>query len=299
LRVPGYRVRLKINRLNPYPPLTLPAPKSIPDASRVSGSFWQIGNRACATGLRSSSPATVLFRARATLDLRLELAKEADSSRLAEVCFAPAVPGLSHPLGALHRFRPITRIETSPQAPIAVEEHFASGLALWTGETADWTSDAAGARPAGLALFEPSLGLADYQFEFLTRIEKEGVTFVLRALNPGNHHRITIRRSSSGDWELVRCVTIGGVEEDVATVPMNTPPRTSAFTVMAQARRNDLSVFVDGEPVARWTDGRLPRGGAGFLSLRNHQARIYSVRLTHLGAHITAPGSKISLRSKQ
>ena len=106
-----------------------------------------------------------------------------------------------------------------PPPPPALEEDFNSGLARWIGETAAWKLDVAGARPGGLALLEPSLSWTDYDFEFLTRIGKRSVTFVFRASDVNNYHRITIGPAESGGYELRRSVVIAGNEEPVAAVP--------------------------------------------------------------------------------
>jgi hypothetical protein len=179
---------------------------------------------------------------------------------------------------------PEARLEGFLSGTSLIEDDFSSGADLWAGDTADWNLDAAGVRPAGLALFKPSLGMGDYEFEFLARIESKAVTCLFRALNPSNYQKVMIRRAASGEHELRRSVVIAGVEENPTVIPITgLPPKQSALTVKVRARRNDFSILVEGQAIARWTDGRLPLGGAGFTAGRGERARIYCVRLTLFG----------------
>jgi hypothetical protein len=176
---------------------------------------------------------------------------------------------------------PEARLEGFLSGASLIEDDFSKGADLWVGDTAEWNLDAAGVRPAGLALFKPSMSVGDYEFEFLARIESKAVTCVLRALDPSNYHKITIRRSATGEHELRRSVVIGGVEEGVTVVPVTgLPAKQSAFTVRGRVRRSDFSILLEGQTITRWTDGRLPVGGAGFTAGRGERARIYCVRLT-------------------
>jgi hypothetical protein len=165
----------------------------------------------------------------------------------------------------------------------AIEEHFDAGLEQWTGDLVDWKLDAAGARPAGLALLKPTIALGDYEFEFFTRIESRAVTFAFRAVNVSNYFKVTIAMVESGRYELRRCAVIGGMEEAPAVAPLPGVLRPgAAFTVKVSAWQNDFSIWLDGELAARWTDGRLPTGGIGFMAPRDDRARVYWVRLSQL-----------------
>jgi hypothetical protein len=170
-------------------------------------------------------------------------------------------------------------------AAVPIEEHFNSGMEQWQGDISRWRLDAAGARPAGLALLRPTLALSDYDFEFFTRIEARAVTFVFRASNTSNYHKVSIAMVESGRYELQRRAVIGGVEEPASVAPLPGVLRPgAAFTVRTQAHQNDFSIWLDGELAARWTDGRLPVGGIGFVAPRDDRARIYWVRISPLDA---------------
>jgi hypothetical protein len=233
------------------------------------------------TLMSNSSPARPGLEAGSPLDLPLLPITAQCGQRFSKIEFVQPTVRLNGIGVGMYRPMPEARLDGFLSGASLIEDDFSNGADLWAGDTAEWNLDAAGVRPAGLALFKPSLGMGDYEFEFLARIESKAVTCVLRALNPNDYHKITIRRSPSGEHELRRSVMIGGVEEGVAIVPITgLPAKQSAFTVKARARRNDFSILVEGQTVARWTDGRLLVGGAGFTAGRGERARIYCVRLT-------------------
>jgi hypothetical protein len=229
----------------------------------------------------NSSPARPGLEAGRPLDLPLRPIKDQCAHRFSRIEFVQPTVRLNGIGVGMYRPMPEARLDGFLSGASLIEDDFSNGADLWAGDTAEWNLDTAGVRPAGLALFKPSLGMSDYEFEFLARIESKAVTCVLRAPNPSNYLKITIRRSTSGEHELRRSVMIGGVEEGVTVVPITgLAAKQSAFTVKARARRNDFSILVEGQTVARWTDGRLLVGGAGFTAGRGERARIYCVRLT-------------------
>ena len=182
----------------------------------------------------------------------------------------------------------------------SLEEHFDAGLGQWTGDLMDWKLDVAGARPAGLALLKPSIALGDYECEFFTRIESRAVTFAFRAANVSNYFKVTIAMVESGRYELRRCAVIGGIEEAAAAAPLPGILRPgAAFTVKVSAWQNDFSIWLDGELAARWTDGRLPTGGIGFMAPRDDRARVYWVRLSQLEGPNSQAATHRKVRSIQ
>jgi len=208
---------------------------------------------------------------------------------MAEIAFAPDAAFDYPPVRLQGSLSPAP--PESPRQPTSlIEEPFHAGLEQWIGDTAGWQLDAAGARPAGLALLQPSLELDDYDFEFFARIETRGLTFVFRASNFSNYQKAGLALTESGGYELRRTVVIGGVEEPGPAVALRTPARSgAAFTIKTRARRNDFTIWFDGEQVAHWSDGRLPTGGIGFTAARNTKARIYWVKLAPLdGPHTEA-----------
>ncbi|PWU10088.1 MAG: hypothetical protein C5B51_05020 [Terriglobia bacterium] len=270
-----------------------------PATWRVSEGSWRAEQR---TG-SNSLPAVTLHATQSLGTDALAPAAAApgsDSYRLEELGFAPADTLFDYKPRTLQGHLSAPRAEPQPAAAPLLEEDFNSGLERWTGEKAEWKLDAAGARPAGLALFQPSLDLVDYDFEFLARIEKRGLTFVFRASNLSNYHKVTIGLTESGRFELRRSVVIGGVEDAAVASPLGELLRAgAAFTVKTSARRNDFAISLDGEIVAHWTDGRLPGGGIGFSALRTDRARIYWARLAAASGPNSDAGSKRPPRSIQ
>ena len=258
LRFPNHTVELEVRLPGLSNPLPAPRAPQVQPVAQLREPFW---------------------RTETQLPLRPITAQ--CGQRFSKIEFVQPTVRLNGIGVGMYRPMPEARLDGFLSGASLIEDDFSNGADLWAGDTAEWNLDAAGVRPAGLALFKPSLGMGDYEFEFLARIESKAVTCVLRALNASNYHKITIRRSTSGEHELRRSVMIGSVEEGVAIVPITgLPAKQSAFTVKARARRNDFSILVEGQTVARWTDGRLLVGGAGFTAGRGERARIYCVRLT-------------------
>jgi hypothetical protein len=286
LRIPSLPYRVSANALGQQGCLAPggAAASAESPAERSYEGFWETRMRANSVWLPSAALRPAALSGRGWLNAPAALGL-GDRYRLAEVPFAGSDWTFDYKPIALQGFLSAPpRVATAPVAPVGLEEDFNSGLARWTGETGDWRLDAAGARPAGLALFQPSLALSDYDFEFLARIEHRGMTFVFRASNHSNYHKVTLGLAESGRYELRRSVVIGGIEEPAVVSPLGEIIRAgSAFTVKIGTRRNDFAISLEGEAVSHWTDGRLPAGGIGFTALRGDRARVYWVRVAPLG----------------
>jgi hypothetical protein len=224
----------------------------------------------------------------------------AQDQRPAGVSFAPAEMPFEPTPMELQGVFPAPGTESGRSPLDVIEEHFDAGLDQWVGDVVDWKLDAAGARPAGLALFRPSATLSDYEFEFFTRIENRAVTYAFRAGNVSNYFKITIAMVESGRYELRRCAVIGGIEEPAATAPLPGVIRPgAAFTIKTRAAQNQFTIWLDGELAARWTDGRMPTGGIGFMAPRDDRARVYWVRLSQIEATNSPAAAHRPVRSIQ
>jgi hypothetical protein len=280
LRLPSHTVELETKRPRLLNPLPTPRAPQVRPVAQLQERFWRTEAQV-STRTLDSSPARPGLEAKGPLDLLLAAITEPGTHRFSAVDFVQPAVRLNGMSATMYRPVPEARLDGFLSGATLIEDDFSNGADLWAGDTAEWNLDAAGVRPAGLALFKPSLGMGDYEFEFLARIESKAVTCVLRALNPSNYHKITIRRSATGEHEIRRSVVIGGVEEGATVVSVTgLPAKQSALTVKVRARRSDFSILVEGQTITRWTDGRLPTGGAGFTAGRGERARIYCVRLT-------------------
>lgn len=280
LHLPSHTVVLETRPPGLSNPLPTPRAPRIRPVAQLRERFWRTEAQP-STRTLDLSPARPGLEAEGPLDLRMTPIQEQGAHRLSGVGFVQPIVRLNSRAVTMYRPMPEARLDGFLSGTSLIEDDFSNGADLWAGDTEEWDLDAAGARPAGLALFKPSLGMSDYEFEFLARIESKAATCVFRALNPSNYHKVTIRRSASGEHELRRSVVIGGVEEGGTVVPVTgLPAKQSALTVKVRARRSDFSILVEGQTVTRWTDGRLTTGGAGFTAARGERARIYCVRLT-------------------
>jgi len=280
LQLPNHSVELATRLPGLTNPLPTPLAPIVRPLAEVREHCWRTEAQ-LSTRTLDSRPAPPRLEAKGPLKLPMAVMKKQVTHRIAVVDFVQPAVRLGGMPVTMYRPLPEARLDGFLSGASLYEDDFSNGAELWVGDTTEWNLDAAGVRPAGLALFKPSMGMGDYEFEFLARVESKAITCVLRAADSNNYHKITIRRSASGEHELRRSVVLGGVEEGATVVPMTGPPaKQSAFTVRARVRRTDFSILVEGQTVTRWTDGRLPVGGAGFTAGRGERARIYCVRLT-------------------
>jgi len=182
--------------------------------------------------------------------------------------------------------------ESEPGGPIAAapveirhEEAFDKGWGDWSGGTADWKMDAAGVRTGSLALFNPSMDMIDYDLEFLARIDRQSVIWVVRAADPSMYCRCALTAIPGGELEFSHSVLVDGVSEPAvkASARLATKPK-SAITVRTRVHGQQFSVTVDGKPMDSWKDSRLPTGGIGFMGTPEDQARLYWIRLSSVGS---------------
>jgi hypothetical protein len=184
---------------------------------------------------------------------------------------------------------------TDPSQPITLQEHFDAGWSNWLGGMDDWKVDAAGVRTGSLALFAPSLEMADYDLEFLARIENHSVSWVFRAAGFDDFHQATLAVAPNG-YELTRRTFIGGVAETATGAPVmiassgkstkttKTAKSTKAtVTVGTSVSGNTFSISLDGNVIDTWTDPRLALGGIGFVGAPDDRARLYWIKLTPAG----------------
>jgi len=160
------------------------------------------------------------------------------------------------------------------------EENFDHGWDDWSAGTADWKLDAAGVRTGSLALFNPSLELTDYEFEFLARISQRTVNWVIRAASLSEYCVCTLTALPGGELAFSRAVQLNGSAEPVFTAAARIAAKpNSPVTVQTRVRGRNFSVAVNGGIIDIWTDPRLLTGGVGFTGTPEDRARLYWMRL--------------------
>src|SRR5438552_19214795 len=82
------------------------------------------------------------------------------------------------------------------RAAIALDEDFRSGLDNWVSpgnSTTEWSFDQSGfVQPGPLALYRPSVMLADYQVQFMGLIDKKALSWVVRAADFDNFYVVKV-----------------------------------------------------------------------------------------------------------
>ncbi|HMD47720.1 MAG TPA: hypothetical protein VKG79_01425 [Bryobacteraceae bacterium] len=177
----------------------------------------------------------------------------------------------------------------SNRAAIAYADDFRSGLDAWQGRsnlTASWSYDAAGfVRPGPLALFKPTLDLADYRFEFLGEIDQKAIGWVFRAEDLKNYYAMKLVVVKPGPLplvDMVRYAVINGKEGPQVRKPLPLTVRADMlYRLMVDVRGADFTVMAQGQVVDFWTDHRLQHGGVGFFSGRGERARLRWVEVSH------------------
>jgi hypothetical protein len=177
----------------------------------------------------------------------------------------------------------------SNRAAIAYADDFRSGLDAWQSRsnlTTSWSYDAAGfVRPGPLALFKPTLDLADYRFEFLGEIDQKAIGWVFRAEDLKNYYAMKLVVVKPGPLplvDMVRYAVINGKEGPQVHKPLPMTVRSDMlYRLMVDVRGADFTVMAQGQVVDFWTDHRLQHGGVGFFSGRGERARLRWVEVSH------------------
>jgi hypothetical protein len=181
------------------------------------------------------------------------------------------------------------RASVSKRAQVDLFDDFSQGLDAWrtNGNVAGkWAYDKNGfVNPGALALFEPSMHLTNYDLDAVVQIEAKGLGMVFRAASPRSYHVAKLAVQGSGPMQSLaveRYVVIWGR----ATRPVLTryPERFQSDTmyrVHLQIRGEAFSLYVQGNLVDYWTDGRLAAGGVGLFCGPGERARVAWIRVSH------------------
>ena len=179
------------------------------------------------------------------------------------------------------------------RAAVALDEDFRAGLDDWTSRwssrndgNAEWSFDATGfVRPGPLALYKPSVGLTDYQMQFLGMIDKKAMSWVVRAADFDNFYVVKLEVLKPGPLPtlgLTRYAVINGKADSRkdTVVPIDARPDT-LYRVMMDVHGDDFALTIQGQMIDAWTEPRLKHGGIGFFSARGEDSRVRWVQVTH------------------
>ena len=172
---------------------------------------------------------------------------------------------------------------------MGLDENFRTGLDNWmshSGSTAEWSFDQAGfVQPGRVALYQPSLGLTDYEFQFLGAIDKGALSWVARATDFQNYYVVKLVMLKGGpvpEMGITRYAVINGKPVDRVDTPVTFQARTDSLYRVSMVMAGDhYSLVIQGQMIDSWNEPRLKRGGIGFFTNRGEQSRIGWVQITH------------------
>lgn len=175
------------------------------------------------------------------------------------------------------------------RAAIALDEDFRSGLDDWSspgGVATEWSFDANGfVRPGSLALYSPSLSLADYELQFLGIIDQKSLSWVVRAADFSNYYVVKLVVVKPGPLTtlgLTRYAVIDGKPQDRvdAVVPFTARP-DMIYRVRMDVHDDSFVLAIQGQIVDAWSQTKLKKGGIGFFSARGEGSRVRWLQVTH------------------
>jgi hypothetical protein len=173
---------------------------------------------------------------------------------------------------------------------VKLSDDFHGGLTSWSGATSqetasDWSFNHGFVRPGRLRLWKESMGMTDYQLEFVAQIEKKSLGWVYRAPDLNNYYATKITITKPGPLPVagfVRYAVIDGKERERTSLPLPMTVRNDTLYRVQMAIKGDqYSTTVNGQMVDTWTDPRLPVGGVGFFSDKGEQATIRWVTVSN------------------
>ena len=264
LSVQAWRPASKIVPVDPLSPDFLRVPAWTPAATRPEATFPPKVSRATPIALRTR-----------LLTLAIPL--------LAGI----AVYGTPPAASALTQGWRRTQQAVLNRAAIALDEDFRSGLKSWTnggGAPPSWTSDAAGfVHPGALALYRPSLGLVDYQMQFMGMIDKKSLSWVVRAADFKNYYAIRLTVLKPGPVPTIgvtRYAVIDGKTQNRVTTPLVMRAQAdTVYRVRLDVRGDRFVLWVQDQQVDSWSQPDSRQGGIGFFSAQDSASRVSGVQV--------------------
>ena len=214
------------------------------------------------------------------------------NSTASQTAAAPkSVPALSPARSESASFQPSLawfRSAAVQHAATRLSESFDSGMRAWGVRSAAWApgwshSPDGFVRPGQLALFQPTLGYADYRMEFLGEIENKSLSWVVRGKDARNYYAMRLTLVKPGLrplLSLAHYAVVDGKPGRAVEVPLSVMIHNQIpYHVAVQVHGNIYTVSIEGDPADSWSDDVLPAGGVGFFSEPGARARIYCLNV--------------------
>ncbi len=207
-----------------------------------------------------------------------------------QVTAPAATEGISRNIGNGFRAQLVNvRNSVAQRAAVSLSEDFRSGLDDWQtrGDLASgWSFDGNGfVRPGTLALYRPSLGLGDYDMEFLGLVDKKALSWVVRAKDFDNYYVVKLVVTKAGPLPTIGitryAVIDGKAQASVSTVAAINARPDMLYRVSMNVHDDTFLLSLQGTVVDNWTDSRLKRGGIGFFASRGEESRLRWLQITH------------------
>ncbi len=177
----------------------------------------------------------------------------------------------------------------SDRAAVTFNDDFRASLNQWRsrGKTTPlWPSDEAGfVQPGQLALYQPTVGLSDYEMQFLGLIDKKALSWVVRATDFGNYYVVKLVVEKQGPLPTIGvtryAVINGNARQPTHTiVPVNARLDT-LYHVRLNVHGDYFTLAVQDLVVDTWSEPLLRHGGVGFFSASGEASRVRWVRVTN------------------
>jgi hypothetical protein len=183
-----------------------------------------------------------------------------------------------------------------------LREDFRSGFSNWDGLKSigsDWTLQAGQVRPASLRLWKPSTSLANYELEFLGKIDRKSMDWAFRAADLHNYYATKLVITHPGPLPnagLVRFTVLDGRERERVELPLPLTLESGVdYRVRVSVRGNRFLTSVNGQLISSWMDSRISRGGVGFFSEDGESSMLKWVSVSERDSFLARIASHFSL----
>jgi hypothetical protein len=150
------------------------------------------------------------------------------------------------------------------------------------GWSTEWASDTAGSRRGRqLTLYRPSVGMSDYQLQFVGQIESKALGWFFREADTKNYYGMKIENVRPGAMAITHFAVVEGRESSSSQKIVGIDARPgAAYRVKLDVTGPRFTLYIGGEPVDFWTDNRLKAGALGFMNERDERGATSSVQFS-------------------